>query len=110
VGAVSVDDKVPFLVIRTLEAPVPHRTPIFVRAQTIQEAYTAAINHDPVVHPKVSFEIFVVSAGEMANALLLKELAAFYWDLGRQAEANPNHEPTFEDAWDEHGADPSHDT
>jgi hypothetical protein len=98
---VSKDDKVPFLVIRTLEAPVPHRTPIFVRTQTIQEAFAAAINQDPVFHPRVSFEVFVVSPGMMAQALQLKELAAFYWNLGKTQEF-----PIFEDAWHAHGAEP----
>jgi hypothetical protein len=94
------DDKIPFLIIRTLEAPVPHRTPIFVRTQTIQEAYTAAINQDPVFHPNVRLEAFVVSHATMAPALRLKELAKFYFDAAHGAEQD------FEEVWDMYGADP----
>lgn len=107
-GTVSDDGKVRFLVLVTQELPNRWTRPFFVRALSIAEAYSEVLKSADGMFQTVAIrlEVHVLSAGMVASALQLKELAQFYWDLGRQAEANPNHDSAFEEAWDEHGAEP----
>jgi hypothetical protein len=102
------DDKVPFLILASREGASPFTQLVFVRAKSLAEAYALALQEENGLcqHPDIRLRGFVASAGMMAKALQLKELAQFYFEAGRAAESNPNHDTTFEEAWDEHGAEP----
>lgn len=104
----SSDDKVAFLILATRQGGSSFTAQFYVRAKSLADAYVQVLNDEGELcqHPDLRLQGFVASTGMMAKALQLKELAQFYFELGRQAEANPNHDTTFEEAWEEHGAEP----
>jgi len=105
---VSSDDKVPFLILATRQSGSPFTAIFFVRAKSLAEAYVEVLRDQSELcqHPDIRLQGHVASAGMMAQALQLKELAKFYFDAGRAAAATRATALAFEDAWDEHGAEP----
>lgn len=105
----SDDGKALFLVLATLERPNPWTRMFFVRAASLAAAYRDVLNNDDhgmFQHPNVRLEGHVVSLSEIPH---VKMVAEAYWNAGRQAEANPNHDTTFEEFWEENGATPEDD-
>lgn len=97
----DINEKILFTVVATIgEGERSYRRPYFVRAATLREAYVEVLQGELFQNPAVKLEAFVVGTGELAKGLRLEDLAKFYWSVGR------NTSETFEDAWDENGAEP----
>lgn len=94
-------DTVPFMILATIGHHSPFRRPFFVRAKSIREAYEQVLKDPVFQQPLVHLEAFVVSAADLAEVLPLKSVTKFYWNLGKTQEF-----PTFEEAWEAHGAEP----
>jgi len=97
------DNKVPFLILATRQGGAPFTAQFYVRATSLADAYARVLKEQAELcqHPDIRLQGFVASAGMMAQALNLQALARFYWNLARSSD-----EIGFDDAWDEHGAEP----
>ena len=93
------DGKIVFLVMATVGNRTPFRHPFFIRAGSLREAYISALENEMFQNVDVHLEGYVIGMDALTQALQLEELARFYWERGTEQDF-----PTFEDAWDEHGA------